>query len=141
MTNRRNTKRAGFTMIELMAALVILSLLAAGVAAAVWDKVDKARKVTTMASLKVIHNAVLQFRMDTGRFPSEEEGLEVLISSPNNANHYLESKQTPTDSWGTPYIYVRNPESGGPFCIISLGANKEEGGEGIDADLYSTDTM
>ena len=128
-------------MIELMATLVILSLLTAGVAAAVWDKADKARRVITTADLKVIHNAVLQFRMDTGRFPTEDEGLEVLIYSPNNANHYLEAKQVPSDRWGTPFIYVRNPESGEPFCIKSLGADNAEGGEGINADLHSTDTM
>jgi general secretion pathway protein G len=137
-------RRDGFTMVELMAVLIILGLLAAVVANNFIGKTDQARVVTTKASLKTLHNAVLSFKMDTGRYPSEEEGLYELLEQPTdvtgwNPGGYLESTDLPLDAWGREFVYLLNPESGKPFVIISYGADGEEGGEGYDADLYSTD--
>jgi len=104
----------------------------------------KARVTTTMANLKILHIAVNQFKMDTGRFPSEEEGLKALIEQPSDVKNwepggYLETRQIPKDIWGNDFIYELYPESGKPFVIKSLGADGEEGGEGYDADLLSTE--
>ncbi len=145
MDKKKNRRRTdGFTMVELMAVLIILGLLAAVVANNFMGQTDRARVVTTKASLKVLHNAVIQFKMDTGRYPSEEEGLYELIEEPTdvvgwNPGGYLESTDIPPDAWGREFVYLLNPESGKPFVIISFGADGEEGGEGYDADLYSTD--
>ena len=135
MKNRRRKNRFGFTMVELMAILIIIGLLAALVTTKVASKIDQARITTTKANLKVLHNAVNQFKMDTGRFPSEDVG-DV---SRYEEGGYLETTEIPKDGWGRDFIYERYPESGKPFVIKSYGADGEEGGEGNDADLYSTD--
>ena len=144
MKKRKRDIKAGFTMVELMAVLIILGLLAALVVTKVAGKIDQARVTTTKANLKSLHMAVNQFKMDTGRFPSEEMGLEELIDQPSDVTSwepggYLETTDIPKDGWGEEFIYERFPESGKAFVIKSFGADKEEGGEGYDADLLSTD--
>ncbi len=145
-SNKRKTKRTrkGFTMVELMAILIIISLLATLVVTKVASQIDKARVTTTKANLKTLHSAVNQFKMDTSRFPDEEEGLIALVEQPSDVSNYemggyLETTEIPRDAWGNEFIYERFPESGKPFVIKSLGADDEEGGEGYDTDLYSTD--
>jgi general secretion pathway protein G len=141
-TKRKN--RSGFTMIELMAMLIIIGLLATLVVTKVATKIDQARVTTTKANLKILHNAVNQFKMDTGRLPTEEEGLTALIEQPSDVTRYepggyLETTEIPKDGWGNDFIYELSPETGKSFVIKSLGADGQEGGEGYDADLYSTD--
>ena len=144
MKKRKRKNRLGFTMVELMAILIIIGLLATLVVTKVATKIDQARITTTKANLKLLHNAVNQFKMDTGRFPTEEEGLKALIEQPSDVTRYepggyLETTDVPKDGWGNDFIYELSPESGKPFVIKSLGADGKEGGEGNDADLYSTD--
>jgi general secretion pathway protein G len=142
---RRTRKRSkGFTMVELMAMLIIIGLLATLVVTRVASQIDRARVTTTKANLKILHSAVNQFKMDTGRFPAEEEGLMALIEQPSDVINYepggyLETTEIAEDAWGEEFIYELFPESGKPFVIKSFGADKEEGGEGYDADLLSTD--
>ena len=131
-------------MVELMAMLIIIGLLATLVVTKVADQIDKARVTTAKANLKTLHAAVNQFKMDTGRFPTEEEGLMALIEQPSDVmdyqpGGYLETTEITKDSWGEEFYYERFPESGKPFVIKSYGADKEEGGEGYDTDLLSTD--
>ena len=87
-----------------------------------------------------------QFKLDTGRFPSEEAGLIELIEPPTDVPYfepggYLETTEVPLDSWGNEFDYLLNPESGKAFVIISYGADGEPDGEGYEADLYSTDAF
>jgi general secretion pathway protein G len=144
MEEKKRYVRRAFTMVEIMAVIIILGLLAALVVRNFVGQTDKARVITTKASLKLLHTAVLQFKMDTGRYPTEEEGLKVLVEQPSDVTNwqqggYLETTEIPKDGWGRDFIYELNPESGKPFVIKSLGADGKEGGEGYDADLYSTD--
>ncbi|HUT28476.1 MAG TPA: type II secretion system major pseudopilin GspG [Sedimentisphaerales bacterium] len=144
MKKKSRHLKEGFTMVELMAILVIIGLLAAVVATNVIGKIDKAKVVSTKTSLRVLHAAVTQFKLDTGRYPDEQEGLEVLIVPPTDAvgwdpSGYLETTEVPKDAWGNDFDYILNPESGKPFVVISYGADGEQDGEGYDADLYSTD--
>jgi general secretion pathway protein G len=146
MRRRNRTTRKGFTMVELMAVLIILSLLFTLVATRVADQIDKARVVTTKTNLKVLHTAVNQFKMDTGRFPTEDEGLIALIEQPSDVidypeGGYLETTEVTKDGWGNDFFYEVYPESGKPFRIVSYGADGEEGGEDYDTDLYSTDAF
>jgi general secretion pathway protein G len=141
----RKSGRA-FTIIEVMAVIVIIGILASIVAVNVVGRIDKARVTATKANLKMLHGAVIQFKLDTGRYPTEEEGLQALIEQPTdvtgwNTGGYLETTTLPKDAWGNDFIYQLSPESGKPFVIISDGANGEEGGEGYDTDLYSTDAQ
>lgn len=144
MKKGKRKMRCGFTMVELMAMLIIIGLLATLVVTKVATKIDQARVTTTKANLKVLHSAVNQFKMDTGRFPTEEEGLMALVEQPSDViryepGGYLETTEIPKDGWGNEFIYELFPETGKPFVIKSLGADGEEGGEDNDADLYSTD--
>jgi general secretion pathway protein G len=142
--NRKKHNERGFTMVELMAVLVILGLLAAVVVQNFVGAVDKGRKTTTMASLRQLHTAINQFHLDTGRWPAEDEGLTVLVQQPADVTNYppggyLDTTEVPTDGWGNDFIFELYPESGKPFVIKSLGADGQEGGEGYNADLSSTD--
>ncbi len=144
MQKRKRILRKGFTMVELMAMLIIIGLLATLVVTKVATKIDQARVTTTKANLKSLHSAVNQFKMDTGRFPSEDEGLMELVEQPSDViswepGGYLETTEIPKDGWGNEFIYERFPESGKAFVIKSFGSDGEEGGEDYDADLYSTD--
>lgn len=136
--------RCGFTMVELMAVIIIISLLAALVATKVISKIDQAKVATTKANLRILHTSVNQFKMDTGRYPAEEEGLKALVEQPSDVTNwepggYIETTDIPKDGWGHEFIYELYPESGKPFVIKSLGADGKEGGEGYDTDLLSTD--
>jgi len=146
MTGKKKNRRAkpGFTMVELMAMLIIIGLLATLVVVKVATKIDQARVTTTKANLKALHAAVNQFKMDTSRFPTEEEGLRALIEQPSDVQNwepggYLETTDVAKDGWGREFVYQLHPEGNSQFVIVSYGADGEEGGEGYDADLYSTD--
>jgi general secretion pathway protein G len=143
MTRKQKKRyvRYGFTMVELMAILIIIGLLASLVATKVASKVEQGRIITTKANLKILSSAVNQFRMDTGRFPSEELGLLELIEQPTDViiwepGGYLETTELPLDGWGNEFKYERFPESGKEFAIRSFGPDGEEGTED---DLLSTD--
>jgi general secretion pathway protein G len=144
MQQRNNRERTGFTLVEIMAVIIIIGFLAAVAAMNFLGQTDKARVTTTKANLKVLHNAVAQFKMDTGRYPTEEEGLSVLVEQPADVNGYepdgyLSTTSVPQDAWKHDFVYVRYPESGKQYMIVSYGGDGQEGGEGYDADLYSTD--
>jgi general secretion pathway protein G len=148
MTKQKKSKntRYGFTMVELMAMLIIIGLLATLVVRKVASNIDQARVTTTKMNLKSLQMAVNQFKMDTTRFPTEEEGLRVLIEQPADVQNYepggyLDSTKVPPDGWGRDFIYQLEPGNNKPFVIKSLGADGQEGGEGYDADLLSTDAM
>lgn len=138
---RKRYVRYGFTMVELMAILIIIGLLATVVVTKVASKIDQARITTTKANLKILHSAVNQFKMDTGRYPTEEYGLMELIEQPNDVikwepGGYLETTELPLDGWGNEFKYELYPESGKQFVIRSFGPDGEEGTED---DLLSTD--
>ncbi len=146
MKQKRNNKRrrGGFTMVELIAILIILGLLATVVATNVIGRIEKAKVISTKANLKMLHNAVIQFKLDTGQYPSEDIGLYELVEEPTDLDGwqqggYLETTEVPLDAWGNEFYYQLYPESGKPFVIISWGADGEEGGEDDNTDLYSTD--
>jgi general secretion pathway protein G len=141
---KQKVVRSGFTMVELMAVLIILGLLFALVAKNYVGQTDKARVITTKTNLKLLHSAVNEFKMDTGRFPTEDEGLKALVERPTDVQNwppggYIETTDIPTDGWGREFIYRLAPENDKPFVVISLGADGQEGGEGYDSDLLSTD--
>ncbi len=140
---RRKRVRNGFTMVELMAMLIIIGLLATVVVTKVSSQIDKARKITTQANLKILHAAVNLFRTDTGHYPSEDMGLLDLVVQPADipegrwqTGGYLETTDLPIDGWGNEFVFQLYPESGKQFVIISFGSDGEEGTED---DLYSTD--
>ena len=140
---RKRRVRYGFTMVELMAMLIIIGLLATLVVTKVASKIDQARITTTKANLKALHAAVNQFKMDTNRFPAEDEGLIALIEQPSDVTiweqgGYLETTSINLDGWNNDFIYELYPENGKQFQIRSMGPDGEEGTED---DLLSTDAF
>jgi len=142
--HKKRLGRSGFTMVELMAVLIILGLLAGVVVKNFVGQVDKGKKTTTRTNLRLLHSAVNQFYMDNGRYPTEDEGLYALIEQPMDVENwppggYLDTTDIPVDGWNRDFFYELYPESGKPFVIKSLGADGQDEGEGYDADLLSTD--
>lgn len=142
--NNRIRRRYGFTLVEVMAVLLIVGLLAGLAIQNFMGQTDRAKQQATEAKLRMLHQAVNLFKLDTGRYPTEEEGLLALIEQPSDVENwqpggYLDTTSVPQDAWKRDFIYQLNPDSGKPFVIISLGADGQEEGEGYDKDLYSTD--
>lgn len=130
---------AGLVLYAIMGGIALYAVMN------IMERTDKVRVTTTKANLRLLHSAVNQLKMDTGRLPTEDEGLRVLIEPPTDAQNwqtrgYLKTTELPKDAWGHDFIYQLYPEGGKPFVIKSLGADGEDGGEGYDADLYSTDS-
>ena len=90
--------------------------------------------------LKLLHQKVIEFRMDTGKYPHLEDGLLALVEQPSDvknyrAGGYLDGNDVPKDAWGHDFDYVLYPESGREFMIVSYGSDGKPGGEGFAADL------
>lgn len=138
----KNYKNSGFTLVEMMAVLLIIALLAGLAGNAFLGQIDKAKKQSTQADLVTLRNAVTMFKMDTGYYPSEEVGLIELVEQPMDLEGwseggYLEEMSLPQDGWGNEFVYILDPGDGKPFVIISYGADGKEGGDGFDTDLTS----
>ncbi len=130
--------RAGFTLIELLIVMIILGLLAALVAPKMFQKVGTSRVNAAKAQISMIGTALDAFRLDVGRYPNSQEGLEALRVNPNLSNWdgpYL-PKDVPLDPWGRPYVY-QSPGEHGDYDLYSLGADGQQGGEGEDRDVVS----
>lgn len=144
MQNTKRKSAKGFTLLEVMAVLVILGILAGIAAKNIFPILVKGSVTKTKGDLHTLHEAVEMFRMDAGRYPTDEEGLTALVEQPADVENwasggYLKSTDLPRDGWHRDFIYLTDPGNGKPFVIISYGADGEEGGEGEDADLWSTD--
>ncbi len=139
-------KNGGFTLLEIIVVVFILSLLAAIVAPKIMGRTDDARINAAKVQIKNFETALKLFKLDNGFYPDSQQGLESLIEKPNSGRipekyregGYLEQKKIPLDPWGNPYIYV-SPGLHGDFDILSYGADGKEGGEGKDADITNWD--
>ena len=129
---------AGFTLIELLIVLVIVGLLAAFVGPTLYQQIAPARSTAARSQIEAFSTALDGYLIDTGGYPSTEQGLEALRSDPGVAGWrgpYLR-KEIPLDPWGTEYVY-RAPGRSGGFEIVSYGSDGLEGGSGDAADVES----
>lgn len=133
------SKQRGFTLIEIMVVVIIIGILAAIVAPNVIGRVDDAQITKVNADIKGMESALKLYRLDNFAYPTTEQGLQALVSDPNdpavrnwNAGGYLDSLQK--DPWGTAYLYL-NPGTRGEIDIYTLGRDGRPGGEGLDADI------
>lgn len=139
---RRAGPDAGFSLLELMVVVVILSVLALVIVPRVIDRPDQARAVRAQSDIAAIASAVKLYRLDNYRYPTTEQGLAALVQKPGGdpvpanwaENGYMD--RLPKDPWGQPYHYL-SPGVHGEFDIFTYGANGVAGGSGADADIGS----
>jgi general secretion pathway protein G len=130
----------GFTLLELLVVIVIIGLLAAYVGPKYFAQLGKSEVTIAKAQIEAFEKSLDTFRLDVGRYPTTEEGLNSLVTAPASAGAkwngpYLK-KGVPPDPWGHPYQY-KAPGSKSEFEIISLGRDGQPGGSGEDADIVS----
>ena len=134
----RASGATGFTLLELLVVMVIIGLLAGFVAPRYFAQVGRSQVKVARAQVAALDKALDQFRLDVGRYPTTEEGLQVLVVQPsgevNWAGPYLK-KGVPADPWGRPYVYQQPGTHGGDFDLLSYGKDGRPGGTGEDADV------
>lgn len=130
-------KSRGFTLLELLVVIVIIGLLAAYVGPRYFSQLGKSERSTAKAQIEGLGKALDAYRLDTGRYPTTEQGLNALYVRPTDEpkwnGPYLQ-KAVPMDPWGQPYVY-RSPGTGGDFDLSSNGRDGQPGGEGDAADI------
>lgn len=129
----------GFTLLELLIVLIIIGLLAALVGPKLISRVGESKQKTSKVQIEMLSTALDTYRLDTGKYPVEEQGLDALINAGETKNWkgpYLKKKFVPKDAWGNDYIYKYDAETK-ELEIISYGADAAEGGTGDDADITS----
>jgi general secretion pathway protein G len=134
-------RQRGFTLLEIMVVVVIIGLLAAAVVPMYMRQVDTAQINRAKQDLRSIDSALQLYRLDNFRYPSTEDGLEALVRNPGQdaaPNWKPLLKSMPLDPWKNPYQY-RYPGQRGEFDVFTLGADRQEGGEGVNADLSNAD--
>jgi len=140
MNNRANKRQAGITLIEMLVVLMIIGLFAALVAPRLFKKSDTARVTAARAQINSFMTALGAYKLDTGTFPTTEQGLEALRVRPSGATQwdgpYL-PQEIPVDPWGRPYIYKYPGEHGDEPDIICYAQDGQPGGEGLNTDIVS----
>ena len=135
---------SGVTLIEMMVVLVIIAIVAALIVPNVIGRPDEARVTVARTDVRTIAASLEMYRLDNRVYPARSQGLQALVSRPTSppeppnwaAEGYL--PQLPLDPWGTAYVY-RAPGTSGPYDLLSLGADGQPGGEGVDADIRNGD--
>jgi general secretion pathway protein G len=136
---KTNTKDRGITLIELLVVMVIIAMFATLVGQRLFKSVERGRQTAAKSQIAELESTLDVFRLDVGRYPMSEEGLQALNTRPGNLEKwdgpYLR-KALPLDPWGHPYVY-RFPGQHGDYDLLSLGADGQEGGEGEATDIVS----
>ena len=131
----------GFTLLEIMVVVVIIGLLAAIVAPNFMGQIDTAAINVAKTDIRGIETALNLYRLDNFRYPSTAEGLEALVTNPgetNAPNWHQQLERVPIDPWDQPYQHA-SPGQHGTFDVFSYGADRQEGGEDINADIGNWD--
>ena len=135
------TRQSGMTLIEILVVLVLIGIVLGIVGGNFIGKGEKAKADAARIEIGQISQTLDLYKLEIGRYPSSQEGLQALISAPagtaNWNGPYWKKNTLPKDPWGNEYKYVA-PGTKSPYDIISLGADGKEGGEGVDKDISSS---
>jgi len=134
-----NHRQGGFSLIEIMVVVVIMGILATLIVPNLMDRPDQARIVAARQDVAALMQALKLYRLDNGRYPTAEQGLQALAHAPasgqaSSRRAYMD--RLPLDPWGTPYQYL-NPGVHGEIDVFSLGADGKAGGDDNNADIGS----
>ncbi|WP_036824400.1 type II secretion system major pseudopilin GspG [Photobacterium sanctipauli] len=133
-------KQRGFTLLEVMVVIVILGVLASLVVPNLLGNKEKADQQKVVTDITALEQALDMYKLDNSVYPTTDQGLDALVTKPTSSpeprnyrdNGYI--RRLPKDPWGYDYQYVM-PGEHGPVDIFSLGADGQEGGEGVNADI------
>ena len=134
----RQRSRKGFTLVEMLVVMVILALIAALVGPRLFPKLGKGKQSAAKAQIELLGQGLDHFRLDTGRYPNTQEGLNALLINPGIEKWdgpYLK-KDMPKDPWNKSYMY-QSPGTHGEYDLYSYGRDGAAGGEGEDEDIVS----
>lgn len=129
---------SGFTLIELMVVLGIIGMLAVVAVPTYFTQFEKAKQTQTALQLQRLQSALDAFRLDHGRYPTEQEGLKALVEKPAQLDQYpddgyLKRSTVPKDAWGNAFVYRRDSNE---YTLYSTGSDGQKGGEGQAQDIY-----
>ncbi len=135
-------RERGFTLIEILVVVVILGILAALVVPQVMGRIDDAAIVKAKSDIRALQTALDVFRLDNFKYPTTDQGLEALVRQPPDPTlrnwkpgGYLRNQRVMKDPWGYEYHYIQPGTQGGEYDLYSLGADGQEGGEAVNADI------
>jgi general secretion pathway protein G len=138
MTRRPRNPQSGVTLLEIMIVLAIIALIVGFGAPRLMESFGRAKSQAAAVSMANLKGAVQLYYIDTGRYPTEAEGLGALLADPGGATGwrgpYLDGEADLTDPWGRPFLYV-SPAEAAPFSLSTLGRDGVAGGQGEDSDI------
>lgn len=136
-TGRQPGSCTGFTLLELLVVMVIIGMLAGYVGPKYFAQIGKSEIKMTQAQITALDKALQQYRLDTGHYPTTEQGLEALMTKPADEARWdgpYMQKNVPLDSWRRPYVF-KSPGDHGDYDLMSLGKDGQPGGSGEAADI------
>jgi general secretion pathway protein G len=140
MKRNRRRAQAGVTLIEMLVVVTIIGLFVALVGPGLWKKVDVSRITAARTQIQNFMTALGTYKLDTGTFPTTEQGLDALRVKPADMNQWngpYMPQDIPKDPWGHEYVYKYPGEHGDEPDIVCLGADGQPGGDGLNADIVS----
>ena len=140
-------RNAGFTLLEILVVVTIITILATFVGLSVFREPARAKVAITRAQIATLSAALKLYQMRNGTLPTQEQGLQALVEKPQTPpvpsnwqeGGYLDSRQVPRDGWGHEYVYFCPGPRGEPFLVLSYGADGQPGGQGDNADITNED--